>query len=145
MNINLFHYIRVQEHRIIACSPTRLWYNSTSFGMKHCEWYGSKGVDKSVYSTLCIEWVQILLCALYVLHCTHRGRDKMAAISHTTFSKAFSWMKMYEFRLRFHWSLFRINSISVFVQIMAWRRPGDKPLSEPMVVILLTHLFASMS
>ena len=23
---------------------------------------------------------------------------------------------------------------------MAWRRPGDKPLSEPMVVILLTHI-----
>ena len=32
---------------------------------------------------------------------THRGRDKMAAISQTTFSNAFSWMKNYEFRLRF--------------------------------------------
>ena len=37
---------------------------------------------------------------------THWGRDKMAAIFQTTFSNAFSWMKMYEFRLRFHWSLF---------------------------------------
>ena len=26
------------------------------------------------------------------------------------------------------------------VQIMAWRRPGDKPLSEPMVVTLPTHI-----
>ena len=26
------------------------------------------------------------------------------------------------------------------VQIMAWRRPGDKPLSEPMVVSLPTHI-----
>ena len=26
------------------------------------------------------------------------------------------------------------------VQIMAWRRSGDKPLSEPMMVSLLTHL-----
>ena len=34
---------------------------------------------------------------------TYWGRDKMAAISQTTFSNAFSWMKMYEFRLRFHW------------------------------------------
>ena len=33
---------------------------------------------------------------------THWSRDKMAAIFQTTFSKAFSWMKMYEFRLRFH-------------------------------------------
>ena len=30
----------------------------------------------------------------------------MAAISQTMLSNAFSWMKMYEFRLRFHWSLF---------------------------------------
>ena len=28
----------------------------------------------------------------------------------------------------------RINNIPSLVQIMAWRRPGDKPLSEPMVV-----------
>ena len=33
-----------------------------------------------------------------------------------------------------------INNIPVLVQIMAWRRPGDKPLSEPMVVSLLTHI-----
>ena len=26
------------------------------------------------------------------------------------------------------------------VQIMAWRRPGDKPLSEPMMVSLPTHI-----
>ena len=26
-----------------------------------------------------------------------------------------------------------INNITVLVQIMAWRRPGDKPLSEPMM------------
>ena len=32
----------------------------------------------------------------------------------------------------------RINNISALVQVMAWRRPGDKPLSEPMVVRLLT-------
>ena len=37
---------------------------------------------------------------------THWGRDKMAAVSQTTLSNAFSWMKMLEFRLRFHWSLF---------------------------------------
>ena len=32
---------------------------------------------------------------------THWGRDKMVAIFQTMFSNAFSWMKMYEFRLRF--------------------------------------------
>ena len=32
------------------------------------------------------------------------------------------------------------NDIPALVQIMAWRRPGDKPLSEPMMVRLLTHI-----
>ena len=34
----------------------------------------------------------------------------------------------------------RINNIPSLVQIMAWRWPGDKPLSELMVVSLLTHI-----
>ena len=33
-----------------------------------------------------------------------------------------------------------INNIPTLVQIMAWRRPGDKPLSEPMMVSLMTHI-----
>ena len=33
-----------------------------------------------------------------------------------------------------------INNIPALVEIMAWRRPGDKPLSEPMMVSLLTHI-----
>ena len=33
-----------------------------------------------------------------------------------------------------------INNIPALVQIMAWCRPGDKPLSEPMMVSLLTHI-----
>ena len=36
-----------------------------------------------------------------------------------------------------------INNIPALVQIMAWHRPGDKPLSEPMMVNLLTHIYAS--
>ena len=42
-------------------------------------------------------------------HITHWGRDKMAAVSQTTHSNAFSWMKLLEFRLRFHWSLFQLT------------------------------------
>ena len=33
-----------------------------------------------------------------------------------------------------------INNIPALVQIMAWRRPGDKPLSETMMVRSLTHI-----
>ena len=34
----------------------------------------------------------------------------------------------------------QINNIPSLVQIMAWRRPGDKPLSEPMMARLPTHI-----
>ena len=33
-----------------------------------------------------------------------------------------------------------INNITALVQIKAWRRPGDKPLSQPMKVRLQTHI-----
>ena len=33
-----------------------------------------------------------------------------------------------------------LNNNPALVQIMAWRRSGDKPLSEPMMVSLLTHI-----
>ena len=42
----------------------------------------------------------------YPTFLTHWGRDKIDAISQTTFSSAFSWMKMCDFRLKFHRSLF---------------------------------------
>ena len=33
-----------------------------------------------------------------------------------------------------------INNVPALVQLMAWYRPGGKPLSEPMMIILLTHI-----
>ena len=36
-----------------------------------------------------------------------------------------------------------INKIPALDQIMAWRRPGDKPLSEPMMINLPTHICVS--
>ena len=33
-----------------------------------------------------------------------------------------------------------VNNIPALVQIMAWHRPGDKPLSEPLMVSLLTYI-----
>ena len=45
---------------------------------------------------------------------THWGRDNMAAIFQTTFSNAFSWLKMFEFRLQFHWNLFPRVKLTIF-------------------------------
>ena len=51
---------------------------------------------------------------------THCGQDKMDAISQTTFSSAISWMKMYEFRLKFHWSLFLRVQLTIFQHWFRW-------------------------
>ena len=46
---------------------------------------------------------------------THWGWDKMDPISQTTLSSTFSWMKMQEFRLKFHWSLFLRDQLIIFL------------------------------
>ena len=62
------------------------------------------------YSTKCgaIENVSLLVVL------THWGRDKMVAIFQTTFSNGFSWKKMYEVRLKLHWSLFLKAQLTIF-------------------------------
>ena len=50
---------------------------------------------------------------------------------------------MYWFRLKFHLKFISngpINNIPTLVQKMAWRRSGDKPLSEPMIISFLIHI-----
>ena len=42
----------------------------------------------------------------YAYYLTHWGQDVMATVIWTTFSNEFSWMKIFEFLLIFHWSLF---------------------------------------
>ena len=75
------------------------------------------------------------------------GREKMAAVFQTTFSNAFSWMKIY-IPLKFV-PKGSMTNIPALVQIMAWCRAGDKPLSEPMLVVCFTDAYmrhsASMS
>ena len=48
---------------------------------------------------------------------THWAQDKMASICQMTFWNGFSWMKMGDFRLRFHWSFLKvqINNIPALV------------------------------
>ena len=77
---------------------------------------------------------------------TQWGRDKRADISQTTFLNAFSWINVW---ISINISLTfvlkgQINNIPALVQIMTWRRPGDKPLSESMMFSLLTHVCVTL-
>ena len=117
-------------------------------------WDGNTGVSWD-RKTRFVLWLSLINLCMYVCfyrkylllpvngwHLTHWGRDKIAAIFQSTVSNGFSWMKMYEFRLKFV-PKGPINNIPALVQIMAWRRPGAKPLSEPMMVRLLTHIWVT--
>ena len=71
----------------------------------------------------------------------------MATIFQMTFSNAFSWMKMYNCKMNVLIKIslkfvpkVPIDNIPALVQIIAWCRPGDEPLSEPMMVGLLTYI-----
>ena len=113
------------ELRISCANPSILYCldNETSYDMKQSK------VQMYMY---CIT----KLYAIYFL--THWGRDKMAAIFQTTFSSVFSWMSI-KISLKIV-PKGPINNNPALVQIMAWRRSGDKPLSDPMMVSLLTHI-----
>ena len=114
-------------------------------------WYSSI----SVADISSIDFSQLLLLSDYIIDSntwklpiffddvTHWGQDKIATIFQTIFSNAFLWMKMNKYGLRFHKRLFPMVQSTIFqalVQIVAWHLPGDKLLSEPMMVSLLTHI-----
>ena len=62
----------------------------------------------------CANFKHTLRIYIWSIVLTHWGRDKMDAISQTTSSSAFSWMKMFEFRLKFQWSLFPRAQLTIF-------------------------------
>ena len=66
----------------------------------------------SEHKHIVFEMAVILSRRRWVL--THWGRDKMVAFSQTTLSNAFYWMKILEFRLKFHWSLFLRVLLTIF-------------------------------
>ena len=64
--------------------------------------------------------IAFMSCGLYIMLLTHWGRDKMDALPQTTFWSAFSWMKTFEFRLKFHLSLFPRVQLIIFQHWFRW-------------------------
>ena len=74
---------------------------------------------------------------------THWGRDKMAAISQTTFSNAFSWMKMFELSLIFHWRLLTRVQLTIYQHWFGLWLGAEKATSHYLnqrCLSLLTHI-----
>ena len=68
----------------------------------------------AVNSAECMSLKYICIWGNQTDYLTQWGRDKMDAISQTTFWSTFSWMKRFEFRLKFHWSLFLKVQLTIF-------------------------------
>ena len=86
-----------------------------------------------------------MLCHVHLQfrHLTHWGRDKMAAFSQTTLWNAFFFNENTRISIKVSLKFVPkgpINNIPALVQIMDWRWSGGKPLSEPMMISLLTHI-----
>ena len=91
--------------------------------LPQCQWSKPDGYGKisqcitttkhSKAKTVCI-FLGIYCTLTHNVWSRHWGRDKMDVISQTTFSRAFSWMRIYEFRSQFHWSLFPRVQLTIF-------------------------------
>ena len=84
-------------------------------------------LHKFLYLILCVYqnikdpiWSCVGYCTLWFTKeqkhasLTHWGRYNVDTISQTTFSSAFSWKKMFEFILDFHWSLLLMVQLTIF-------------------------------
>ena len=90
------------------------WVNSPSLIARFMgPTWGPSGTDRTQVGPMLatwtllikVKWAPDLSLSRHILNgLTHWGRDKMAAISQTTLSNAFSWMKMLKFWLKFHCS-----------------------------------------
>ena len=79
---------------------------------------------------------------LQLSYLTHWGRDKWPPFRRRHFQAHFLERKcqnLIKISLNFV-PMSPFDNIPALFQIMAWRRPGDKPLSEAMIVSLPTHI-----
>ena len=87
-------------------------------------------------------WCHLISVIHKPISLIHWAQNKMVVIFHTKSFNGFSRMKMdalwFKFSLKFV-SRGLVENNSALVQIMTLHRPGDKPLSEPMMVSLLMH------
>ena len=138
-----YDFSKYHIHEIINSSQT-FW--SHILTPLPCEWYQIRIViqkfsQKKVHLKMWFAKWQPFCSSLHML--THWGLDKMTTtLANDVFKCIYlnenAWI-LIEISLKFvPKGVF--NNIPALVQIMAWRRPGDKPLSEPMMLRLPTHI-----
>ena len=106
---------------VTKCISNKIhWLGSNSSGCQRQMWVNSGEID------------------LNTLRPRQNGRHFADDIFKCIFVNEIVWIPI-EISLKFV-SKGSINNYPALFQIMAWRRPGDKPLSEPIMVSSLTHI-----
>ena len=121
---SLFHIL---NGCVLICSPTGLCHGPWNSPVVSLVWpfagfplldsaIGEGFLNASVWHSDRPTWDRKNVLYIWFSHftLTHWGRDKIDAILQTTFSNAISWMKMFEFQLNFHWSLFLKVQLTIF-------------------------------
>ena len=102
------------------------------FSKRHC-W---RPWTEYSYNHLALPWVQSIY-TINTLKPRQNGRHFADDVFKRIFLNENIWIQI-NISLKFV-SRAPINNIPTLVEIMAWRRQGDKPLSEPLMVRFLTH------
>ena len=113
--------------------PLKKWWRCQKFKISNNVFKGSL-LPPTPLAASCSE-VKILI---NTLRPRHNGRHFADDIFKCSFVNENVWI-LIKFSLKFV-PKGPINYIPALVQIMAWRRLGDKPLFEPMMISLLTHI-----
>ena len=127
-----------------TCKASRTWHCTAFFNI-FCKYHSlqkqSETIDKTAGWKNTTIYKYITLAHVYVILNTLRPRQNGRHFADDTFKRIFANENiriLIEISLKFVPDG-PINNIPAFVQIMDWRRPGDKPLSEPIMVCLPTH------
>ena len=93
-------------------------------------------------AALLLVWLIIFLPSVWTV-LTHWGQNEIDDSLQTTVSHAFFFKENILIWIKISLKLIpkvSITNIPALVQIMAWRQPGAKQLSEPIMIILLMHI-----
>ena len=126
---------------VVMCSPMHVWdmYN-TSSGDWACHLAANIGINILVFYQSCHSTASLTpgCQCLNSLRPIQNGCHFADDIFKCIFVNENVWIPI-KISLKFVPNG-PINNIPALVQIKVWRRPGVKPLSEPMTVRLLTHI-----
>ena len=100
-----------------------------------CGWWTMAGGRMGTYKGTNTGYTQLSHFNVNTLRRNKNGRHLADDIFKRIFDSENVWISI-KISLKFNVPKGPINNITALVQIMAWRHPGDKPLSEPMLVSL---------